>query len=133
MKILSAGIKELRDFKMKTKHFLFSILLLTLILVSCDNSSNSKNLSLEEKLDKSVSRYVKKWNYKPAISVSVFSKDKQIDFDYAGGFASVSLGINFSYSENEKKYYFKSNFDYKVLSFYEDSLWINILQSVISE
>lgn len=58
---MSVGIKEFRDFKMKTKHFLFSILLLlTLLLVSCDNSSNSKNLSLEEKLDKAVSSYVKK-------------------------------------------------------------------------
>lgn len=43
------------------------------------------------------------------------------------------IGINFPYSKNEKKYYCKSNSNYKVLSFYEDSLGINILQSVISE
>lgn len=61
MKILSVGIKEFRDFKMKTKQFLFSILLLlTLIIVSCCNSSNLKNLSLEEKLNNAVSGYVKK-------------------------------------------------------------------------
>lgn len=79
---------------MKIKYLLFGLCLASVVIfVSCGDSGVPENLSLEEKLNNAVSGYVEKWNYKPAISVSVFSKDEQIDFSYAGGLASVSHGI----------------------------------------
>lgn len=37
------------------------------------------------------------------------------------------IGINFPHTKNERKYYFKSESDYKILDFYQDSYWDEFL------
>lgn len=80
--------------------FIFTTVLfcIALLFASCSNfnedfSEDTEELSIEEKLNQVVKSYVNKWNYKPALSVSVFSKEKQIDFNCASGFASISGNV----------------------------------------
>lgn len=74
---------------MKFKHFIPSLFLLfsILFIVSCHHEESP---SIEAKLQNAVDQYVKKYNYEPALNVSVYSASKNIAFNTASGKPSTS-------------------------------------------
>ena len=65
------------------------ISILLLLFVSCPY----KDYSVESRVDKCIKDYINKYNYQPAISVSVYSQSKGIDLNYTYGMASIPSKI----------------------------------------
>ncbi len=81
------------EVKMNQIKSLFINLLIVCILVfftACKNIVNNYDKSTSEKIEQVICNYVKKWDYKPAISVSVLSKLHELNYNYANGFSSIS-------------------------------------------
>ena len=64
------------------------IFALCLIVLSCPQTRTE--LSLEERITNCIVSYKKKWNYTPAISVSVYGQEGKIKYDYATGYSSLN-------------------------------------------
>ena len=78
---------------MKQMKSLFINLLTVCTLIfftACKNIESNCNKSTSEKIEQVICNYVKKWDYKPAISVSVISKMYELNYNYANGFSSIS-------------------------------------------
>ncbi len=78
---------------MKQMKSLFINLLTVCTLIfftACKNIESNCNKSTSEKIEQVICNYVKKWDYKPAISVSVFSKSQKLNYNYANGYSSIS-------------------------------------------
>ncbi len=63
------------------------------ILFSC-SSESSKDISTEKSIKNEIETYISKWNYKPALSVSVYGKNGKINFSFAYGKDSISKNID---------------------------------------
>lgn len=69
---------------------LLLFLLIVIFFSSCKQNSEPIELTLEQKLQKTVNDYVTKWNYLPALNVSVYAKEGELAFNYCTGLKSIT-------------------------------------------
>ena len=67
------------------------IFVLCMVVLSCPQTRTE--LSLEERITNCIVSYKKKWNYTPAISVSVYGQEGKIKYDYATGYSSLMIKL----------------------------------------
>ncbi len=72
---------------MKRNNFL--IVLSIFFIFSCKNTNDVKQ-DFSNDIETCIERYVSKWNYKPALEVSVYGKKRTLIYNYLGGYFSLS-------------------------------------------
>lgn len=64
-------------------------ILILFVLTSCKNE-NVENHTISDKIEQCINAYITKWDYKPALEVSVYGKKGKEKYNYKGGYFSVS-------------------------------------------
>lgn len=58
-------------------------LLILFVLTSCKND-NVENHTISDKIEQCINAYITKWDYKPALEVSVYGKKGKEKYNYRG-------------------------------------------------
>lgn len=70
----------------------FGLVLCVFFFCSCEKINESK-LKSSDNFEACVQSYIKKWEYKPALEISIYGNEGTINYQYKGGYASISNNI----------------------------------------
>lgn len=74
------------------KRNIFVIFLYVFLCFSCKNMNDVKQDTYSI-IATCVNKYVSKWNYKPALEVAVYGKERTLNYHYRGGYFSIANNL----------------------------------------
>lgn len=72
---------------------IYILFLFIFLFNSCKNMNND-NRTFSNNIEKCIDDYITKWDYKSGLEVSVYGKKRNLNFNYKGGYSSISNKVH---------------------------------------